>query len=80
MAIKYLRLEDRLVIAKRYAAKVPTLDIAVELGCHPSTIYAELKRGQAGELDKNQRPGYDPRKAQEIVQQALRRRGPKRKR
>ena len=51
---------------------------AYKIGCHPATIYEELRRGDTGKLDKNQRPEYDPRLAQRTFQEAIRRRGNRR--
>lgn len=78
MACKYLTLQDRKKIAKLYGEEVRVLDIANKIGCHPATIYEELRRGDTGDLDKNQRPEYDPMLAQRRVQEAIRRRGNRR--
>ena len=43
------------------------------------TLYGELKRGDTGELDQNQRPAYDPVLAQKTYQENIRRRGRRRK-
>ncbi len=72
---KYLTLKDRRLLAKRYGEEVRVLDIANEIGCHPATIYEELKRGDTGRLDANGRREYDPLLAQKSVQAAIRRRG-----
>ena len=60
MSGKYLTLKDRRLIAKRYGEEARVLDIANEIGCHPATIYEELRRGATGRLDARQRPEYDP--------------------
>lgn len=78
MSGKYLTLKDRRLIAKRYNEEARVLDIAYKIGCHPATIYEELRRGDTGKLDKNQRPEYDPRLAQRTFQEAIRRRGNRR--
>ena len=64
MACKYLDFQDRKKIAKMYQEEARVLDIAYKIGCHPATIYEELRPGDTGKLDKNQRPEYDPRLAQ----------------
>ena len=61
MACKHLDFQDRKKIAKMYQEEARVLDIAYKIGCHPATIYEELRRGDTGKLDKNQRPEYDPR-------------------
>lgn len=75
MPVKCLTLKDRRAIARMYEGNVRVLDIAVKIGCHPSTIYDELHRGDTGELDEQQRPRYDPDLAQRNVQASIRRRG-----
>lgn len=75
MPMKCLTLKDRRTIAKMYDDDARVLDIAVKVGCHPSTIYEELRRGATGELDEQQRPRYDPELAQRNMQAAIRRRG-----
>ena len=64
MAGKYLTLQDRKTIAKMYREEARVLDIALKIGCHPATIYEELRRGDTGKLDERQRPEYDPKLAQ----------------
>lgn len=80
MAGRYLDFQDRKLIAKMYGADARVLDIAYKVGCHPATIYEELRRGGTGKLDDNQRPEYDPRLAQRAFQEAIRRRGNRRPR
>lgn len=73
---KALEFDDRKQIAAMYASGAIASDIARKIGVSVSTIYTELKRGQDGfTLDKNFRPTYDPDLAQKRVQEALRRRG-----
>ena len=72
MACKYLDFQDRKKIAKMYQEEARVLDIAYKIGCHPATIYEELRRGDTGKLDKNQRL------AQRTFQEAIRRRGNRR--
>ncbi len=70
-----LTLQDRRVLAERWAAGDGAVNIAVELGFSPAAIYQELKRGDTGELDQNKRPKYDPEKGQAVYQANLRNRG-----
>jgi len=70
-----LTLNDRKVIAKRWADGDSAAAIAKGLGFAPGTIYAELARGHTGELDRNSRPQYDPARGQAVYQANLRRRG-----
>lgn len=61
--MKYPTIKDRRLIAKRYFEEAQVLDIANEIGCHPATIYEEL------------RPEYDSLLTQRTVQATIRRRG-----
>ncbi len=70
-----LTLNDRKVIAKRWADGDSAVAIAENLGRSPGTIYAELARGHTGELDRNSRPKYDPERGQAAYQANLRKRG-----
>ena len=70
-----LTLNDRKVIAKRWADGDSAVSIAKGLGCAPGTIYAELTQGHTGELDLNSRPKYDPERGQAVYQANLRKRG-----
>lgn len=79
MANAYLRLEDRKIIKEMYDAEVPVKEIAATVGKHFSSIYDELKRGETGRLDRNSRKEYDPDLAQRRTQEALRRRGNRKK-
>ncbi len=72
---RYLTLKDRQLIARRYGEEARILDIANEIGCHPATIYEELRRGATGRMDANQRREYDPLLGQKETQAAIRRRG-----
>ena len=65
MACKYLDFQDRKKIAKMYQEEARVLDIAYKIGCHPATIYEELRRG-------------DTRLAPRTFQEAIRRRGNRR--
>lgn len=70
-----LTLNDRKVIAKRWAGGDSAVAIAKGLGRAPGTIYAELTRGSTGQLDRNSRPQYDPERGQAVYQANLRKRG-----
>lgn len=70
MAVKYLDIQGRKQIAKIYGAEARVLDIAYKIGCPPATIYEELRQGDTGKLDSNQRPEYDPRLTQRVFQEA----------
>lgn len=70
-----LTLNDRKVIAKRWADGNSAVSIAKGPGCAPGTICAELTRGHTGELDLNSRPKYDPERGQAVYQANLRKRG-----
>ena len=61
-----------------YREEARVLDIAIKIGCHPATIYEELRRRDTGKLDERQRPEYDPKLAPSKVQEAIRRRGNRR--
>lgn len=75
MENRYIGPREREKIAELWDGYASVREIAAALGVAPKTIYAELKRGNNGQLDKNQRTAYDPRLAQERFQAALRRRG-----
>ena len=66
-----LTINDRKVIAKRWADGDSTVAIAESLGRSPGTIYAELTRDHTGELDLNSRPKYDPEREQAVYQANL---------
>lgn len=73
---KYLTLRDRRKLAHLYSKGKRIQDIADALDVNPNTIYNEIKRGFTGELDHNQRRGYDPELGQKKAMEGLRRRGP----
>jgi len=74
-----LTMSDRRTLAKMYGEEKSVLEIANKLGCHPQTIYDELKRGATGNLDKNHRQEYDPELAQKTVQENIHRCGRRRR-
>ena len=76
---KTITFDDRKAIAALYEKGVTTADISDEVGVALRTLYVELKRGDTGELDQNQRPAYDPVLAQKTYQENIRRRGRRRK-
>ena len=73
-----LTMQDRRVLAERWGAGDSAVSIAVALGVCPATVYAELKRGDTGELDNLSRPRYSPELGQETYQANLRNRGRRR--
>lgn len=72
---RYITFSDRKQIAAWYQNGDRPADIAARLGVSVKTIYIELKRGETGELDHNQRQAYSPILAQQTVQANLKRRG-----
>ena len=74
-----LTMSDRLKLSELYLAERRTFDIACALGVSMTTVYDELKRGYPGELDKNQRPAYDPELAQRVTMKNIRRCGKRRR-
>lgn len=72
---KYLDFADRKRLAALYLSGDRPADIAEGLGVTTATIYRELKRGDTGKLDRNQRHEYNPVLAQQTVQANFRRRG-----
>lgn len=75
MSGKYLGPAEREIIAKAWAGYSSVAEIAQQVGVAKKTIYEELRRGQDGQLDHNQRLAYDPELAQRRFQENLRRRG-----
>lgn len=76
---RYITMQDREAIAGWYLNGDRPCDIAARLGVHTATIYHELRRGETGVLDRNQRPAYDPALAQQVVQANFKQRGRKRR-
>ena len=72
---RYIDFRDREQIAARYLNGDRVADIAAGLGVTTATVYRELKRGETGELDRNQRRAYSPVLAQQRVQESFKRRG-----
>jgi IS30 family transposase len=72
---KYIEFQDRKQLAVWYASGDRPADIAERMGVTTATIYRELKRGYTGNLDRNQRPEYNPVVAQQTTQAAFQRRG-----
>lgn len=70
-------MDDRKVIAARWANGERVTDIAKMIGCAYSTVYAELRKGLTGELYPDIfRPAYDPILAQRVTAERNRMRGP----
>ena len=72
---KHLTMTDRLRIEKWLKMGMKPREVADKLRVHISTIYRELKRGETGGLDRNQRRAYNPVLAQQRVQENFKRRG-----
>ena len=72
---RYIDFRDREQIAARDLNGDRVADIAAGLGVTTATVYRELKRGETGELDRNQRREYNPVLAQQRVQASFKRRG-----
>lgn len=75
MRYKYITYQDRQRISTHYLNGERVADIAAALGLTLATVYRELKRGETGVLDHNQRMAYDPTLAQRRTQENLKRRG-----
>ena len=65
---RYIDFQDRKEISTRYLNGDRVADIADGLGMATATVYRELKRGETGGLDRNQRRAYNPVLAQQRVQ------------
>lgn len=72
---RYMDFRDRERIAVRYLNGDRVADIAAGLGVSTATVYRELKRGETGELDRNQRRAYNTVLAQQRLQESFKRRG-----
>ena len=72
---RYITFQDRKQISTRYLNGDRVADIADGLGVTAATVYRELKRGETGGLDRNQRREYNPVLAQQRVQASFKRRG-----
>ena len=70
---RYIDFQDRKEISTRYLNGDRVA--ADELGVTTATVYRELKRGETGGLDRNQRRAYNPVLAQQRVQENFKRRG-----
>ena len=75
MRYKYITYQERQRISTHYLNGERVADIATALGLTLATVYRELKRGETGSLDRNQRMAYDPTLAQRRTQENLKRRG-----
>lgn len=74
---RYMVYADRQKIQAMWEDGCSPKDIAAALGVHLATVYNELKRGENGEYDKNQRRAYDAALAQRNYHESLKRRGPR---
>lgn len=73
-AYKTITFDDRKAIAALYEKGATTAEISESVGVPKKTLYGELKRGDTGELDQNQRPAYDPVLALKTYHEIIRRR------
>lgn len=72
---RYLTHDDRLLIEKLYARGIAPSDIASVVGVSLATIYRELPRGYTDERFLGGRKVYSAAKAQQTVDQNIKRRG-----
>lgn len=72
---RYLTHDDRLLIEKLYARGIAPSDIASVVGVSLATIYRELPRGYTDERFPGGRKVYSAAKAQQTVDQNIKRRG-----
>lgn len=72
---RYLTNDDRLLIEKLYTRGIAPSDIASVVGVSLATIYKELPRGYADERFPGGRKVYSAAKAQQTVDQNIKRRG-----
>ncbi|OLA66783.1 MAG: hypothetical protein BHW54_02940 [Subdoligranulum sp. 60_17] len=72
---RYLTHDDRLLIEKLYARGIAPSDIASVVGVSLATIYRELPRGYTDERFPGGRKVYSAVKAQQTVDQNIKRRG-----
>jgi len=63
----HLTLDDRRIVFRLREAKLGVQAIASRLGCHPSTIYRELKRNWHKDVETPRISGYYPTVAQEAA-------------
>ena len=56
------------MLVRHWAAGDNAVQIAVDLGFSPDTIYKGLRRGCTGKLDRLSRPAYDPEMGQAVYQ------------
>lgn len=78
MTKKHLTLQDREKLEALYLDGYAVEKIAEKLGFHRATIYAELKRGDTGQMDCNGRMGYSATLGQQKIfeNKRMRRFGP----
>ena len=76
---KYLNYADRQTIQSMWAKGSDPKEIASHIGVHLATIYHELKRGETGRFDRNQRNEYDANVAQRRFYESLKARGKKKR-
>ncbi len=71
----YITLDERRKIESMYASGARVVDIAAKLHRSTAALYAELKRGDTGEIDNNGRRKYSAKLAQARTQANFRCRG-----
>lgn len=76
---KIMTFDDRKKIAALYLQGIEIAKISEIVGVPLRTLYFELKRGENGSLDVNQRPSYDPELSERLYQENIRRRGRRKK-
>ena len=67
-------LQDRHVLPRHWAAGDNAVQIAMDMGFSPDTIYKGLRHGCTGKLDRLGRPAYDLEMGQAVYQANLRNR------
>lgn len=66
---------DRKMISALYDAGTPLPSIAAAIDVSVSTLYRELRRGYTGALNSNACRAYSTEKAQQTINQNIKRRG-----
>ena len=72
---RYMEYADHQKIEEMWADGKSPKEIAASLNVHLATVYGELKRGETGEYDKNQRRAYNAELAQRRLHESFKRRG-----
>lgn len=72
---RYIGYADRKKIEVMWMNGNSPKEIAASIHVHLATVYGELKRGETGEYDKNQRRAYSAELAQRRLHESFKRRG-----